>query len=90
MRQVATRVREATVQAADDAKIAVKGTLLFAGDGVGQILSPVKQLFDAGPLGSLGQSLTNRVEQHRTEPILGQQQRVPSELVPRFPSANSR
>ena len=42
-----------------------KGTMLFAGDTVGAVTTPIKQLFSIGPLGDIEQRMESRVAQHR-------------------------
>ena len=89
LRGVAHDASSVARQAQHDATNMVMGTVLLAGDGIGQLLSPVRELVSRGPLGGLRQRLEARVEEHKANPTLPRS-RDGLAYVPRFPSANSR
>lgn len=85
VRDLKRRVGDATKQATADLATAVTGTVLFAGDGVAQVLTPVTRWIEAGPLSDIGQRLETRVLEHKASPILPLS-RPEVEFVDRFPS----
>lgn len=53
---------------ATKSKTAVAGTALIVKDKADQVVLPVKNLLQMGPLGNLGQTLQTRVAEHRAAP----------------------
>lgn len=79
-KSLAAKTRRGTSKAATFAK----GTLLYAGDGVGVVTTPLKQLIALGPLGDLGQRMESRVARHHAGVSEWQQRDADREFEPHF------